>query len=136
MSVNLEKTIKKVISEAVKINFAGHKFLLKVDVNEDPQKKGIKVQFLPTSFGSMTPTEQNDIAIELEKRLEQGLAEYDLKVERDRNLKDKTIIGFFIYIEYLDRLIRSVLQNQNPTEKTKGDLEKPRSISNGEGRSA
>jgi hypothetical protein len=110
----IETLVKKLISEAAKINFAGHKFLLKVDVNEDPQKKGVKVQFLPTHFGGITPTEQNDIAIELEKRLETGLAEYELRVERDRNLKDKTVIGFFIYIEYFDKIIRKALSGQNP----------------------
>ena len=104
----------KMVTEAAKINFAGHSFLLKVDTNEDPQKKGVKVQFIPTEFGSISPTEQNDIAIELEGRLEQGLAEYDLRVERDRNLKDKTIIGFFIYIEYFDKLIRKALSGVNP----------------------
>ena len=104
----------KMVTEAAKINFAGHSFLLKVDTNEDPQKKGVKVQFIPTEFGSISPTEQNDIAIELEGRLEQGLAEYDLRVERDRNLKDKTIIGFFIYIEYFDKLIRKALSGANP----------------------
>jgi len=106
--------IKNIISEAAKINFAGHKFLLKVDVNEDPQKKGVKVQFLPTQFGGITPTEQNDIAIELEQRLEEGLAQFELRVERDRNLKDKTVIGFFIYIEYFDKIIRKALSGQNP----------------------
>ena len=115
----LKNLIKELISEAAKINFAGHKFLLKVDVNEDPQKKGLKIQFLPTSFGGITPTEQNDIAIELEQRLETGLSEYELRVERDRNLKDKTIIGFFIYIEYFDRIIRKALAGQNP------DLDEP-----------
>lgn len=110
----IETLVKELISEAAKINFAGHKFLLKVDVNEDPQKKGVKVQFLPTQFGGITPTEQNDIAIELEKRLEEGLAEYELRVERDRNLKDKTVIGFFIYIEYFDKIIRKALSGQNP----------------------
>ena len=94
----LEKLVKEVITEAAKINFAGHSFMLKVDTNEDPQKKGVKVQFIPTQFGQMTPTEQNDIAIELETRLEKGLGDFDMRVERDRNLKDKTIIGFFIYI--------------------------------------
>ena len=111
---NLKSLIKQVISEATKVNFAGHKFVLKVDVNEDPNKKGVKVQFVPTSFGQLTPTEQNDIAIELQKRLEAGLKEYDLSVERDRNLKDKTVIGFFIYIEYFDKLIRKALAGQNP----------------------
>lgn len=113
----LEKFIRQTLSEAAKINFAGHSFVLKVDTNEDPQKKGVKIQFLPTEFGKITPTEQNDIAIELETRLEKGLAEFDMRVERDRNLKDKTIIGFFIYIEYFDRIIRKALSGQNP----KGD---------------
>lgn len=112
---NLEYLVRNILSEAAKINFAGHSFVLKVDTNEDPQKKGVKVQFLPTEFGSITPTEQNDIAIELEKRLERGLDFYDMKVERDRNLKDKTIIGFFIYIEYFDRIIRKALSGQNPS---------------------
>ena len=102
------------LTEAAKVNFAGHSFLLKVDTNEDPQKKGVKVQFIPTEFGSLSPTQQNDIAIELETRLEKGLGEFDMKVERDRNLKDKTIIGFFIYIEYFDKLVRKALSGQNP----------------------
>jgi len=112
---NIEYLIRNTLSEAAKIKFAGHSFILKVDTNEDPQKKGVKVQFLPTKFGSITPTEQDDIAIELEKRLSTGLEPYDMKVERDRNLKDKTIVGFFIYIEYFDRIIRKALSGQNPT---------------------
>lgn len=119
----LETLVKEVLSEAAKINFAGHSFLLKVDTNEDPQKKGVKVQFIPTKFGTISGTEQNDIAIELEKRLEQGLSEYELKVERDRNLKDKTIIGFFIYIEYFDRIIRKALSGQNPMDSAPEDIE-------------
>lgn len=110
----LKEYVKQVLSEAAKVNFAGHQFVLKVDTNEDPQKKGVKVQFIPTEFGKITPTQQNDIAIELAQRLEEGLSDYDLKVERDRNLKDKTIIGFFIYIEYFDRIIRKALSNTNP----------------------
>jgi len=105
----VQKLIKKTISEATKVNFKGHKFVLKVDVNEDPNKKGIKVQFIPVTFGSISSTEQNNIAMDLEAKLERGLEDYNLKVERDRNLKDKTIIGFFIYIEYIDRIIRNAL---------------------------
>jgi len=111
----------KMVTEAAKINFAGHSFLLKIDTNEDPQKKGVKVQFVPTEFGSLSSTQQNDIAIELEERLEQGLAEYDLRVERDRNLKDKTIIGFFIYIEYFDKIIRKALSGQNPNNDVESE---------------
>ena len=114
----LESLVEAALNEAAKINFAGHSFLLKIDTNEDPQKKGVKVQFIPREFGALSPTQQNDIAIELEERLEKGLSEYDLRVERDRNLKDKTIIGFFIYIEYFDKIIRKALSGQNPSQET------------------
>jgi hypothetical protein len=117
----IKDTLKEIISEATKINFAGHSFLLKVDTNEDPQKKGVKVQFVPSDFGTISSTEQNDIAIELEDRLEKGLEQYELKVERDRNLKNKTIIGFFIYIEYFDKIIRKALGDKPAGERTEDD---------------
>ncbi len=115
------EAVKQVIAEAAKIKFAGHQFMLKVDVNEDPQKKGLKIQFIPTTFGQLSKTEQNDIAIELESRLEAGLDQYDMRVERDRNLKDKTIIGFFVYIEYFDKLVRKALSGQNPSKIDSSD---------------
>ena len=40
----ISETVKQIIAESAKIKFAGHQFLLKVDVNEDPNKKGIKIQ--------------------------------------------------------------------------------------------
>lgn len=112
----LEESVREVLTEATKVHFGKYNFLLKVDTNEDPQKKGIKVQFIPTEFGQMNFTTQNDIAIELESRLEKGLELFGLRVERDRGLKDKTIIGFFIYIEYFDRLVRKALEGQNPSK--------------------
>ena len=34
----IREELQSVLNEAVKINFKGHQFVLKVDVNEDPQK--------------------------------------------------------------------------------------------------
>lgn len=113
----LEKLVRQTLNEAAKINFAGHQFVLKVDTNEDPNKKGVKVQFLPTKFGTITSTEQNDIANELAERLNSGLAEYELRVERDRELKDKTIVGFFIYADQFDKMIRKALVGTNPDKE-------------------
>lgn len=119
----LEEAVRQVLSEATKIHFGKYNFILKVDTNEDPQKKGVKVQFIPTEFGQMNMSTQNDIAIELESRLEKGLEQVGLRVERDRGLKDKTVIGFFIYLEYFDRLVRKALQSQNPNTAGKSPLE-------------
>jgi hypothetical protein len=57
----------------------------------------------------MSKKEQDDIAMELAQKLNQGLSPLGLAVERDRNLKDKTIVGFFIYIEYLNKIIINAL---------------------------
>ena len=131
MNKVLDGLVKEVLLESTKVKFGGHQFLLKVDTNEDPNKKGVKIQFIPTQFGQINPTAQNDIAIELESRLEKGLAEYGLWVERDRALRDKTVIGFFIYIEYFDRIVRKALEGQNPGQEKVEDstaLEKPEDV--------
>ena len=98
----------KMITEA-KVSMDGEEFNLKIDVNEDPTKKGIKVQFVPIEFSSLSPQKRDDMAMKLFDKLNSGLEQYNMKVERDRELKDKTIIGFFIYIEYLDKIIRTAL---------------------------
>jgi hypothetical protein len=104
--------IKAVLKEAVRVNFKNHTFILKLDVNEDPTKKGIKVQFIPTTFGKLTPSQQNDIAMSLNDKLDAGLKPYGMSVERDRELRDKSILGFFIYLDQIDRIIRTALAGQ------------------------
>ena len=125
----LESYVREVLNEATKVKFGKYNFLLKVDCNEDPQKKGIKIQFIPTEFGQINSATQNDIAIELESRLERGLAEDELRDERDRQIKDKTTIAYFIYIEYFDRLVRKALEGQNPSRKGESALPEPEDIS-------
>jgi hypothetical protein len=105
----LAEHIREILSEVTKVNFKGHKFVLKIDVNEDPNKKGVKVQFLPTTFTGMSKQQQDEIAMDLAAKLNQGLTGLGLSVERDRELKDKTVIGFFIYIEYLNKIIINAL---------------------------
>jgi len=107
--MSLLNEIKQILSEVTKVNFKGHKFVLKIDVNEDPNKKGVKVQFLPTTFTGMSKQQQDDVAMELQQKLNQGLTPLGLSVERDRELKDKTVLGFFIYIEYLNKIITNAL---------------------------
>jgi len=43
MKEQLLQEVKSVIAEATKVNYKGHTFVLRVDVNEDPNKKGVKV---------------------------------------------------------------------------------------------
>ena len=115
--MSLLNEIKQILSEVTKVNFKGHKFVLKIDVNEDPNKKGVKVQFLPTTFTGMSKQQQDEIAMELQQKLNQGLTPLGLSVERDRDLKDKTVLGFFIFIEYLNKIIINALSQAANTQK-------------------
>ena len=46
----INEEIQNILNEAVKINFKGQQFVLKVDVNEDPNRKESKFSFfLPHS---------------------------------------------------------------------------------------
>lgn|SRR5574344_45722 len=118
---NLQNIVREVITESVKVNFGGYKFLMKVDTNEDPTKMACRISFIPLKFGQINVSTQNDIAIELESRLNKGLAEYGLRVERDRAVKDKSVIRFLIYTEYIDRLVRKALKSQNPGTSEESD---------------
>lgn len=97
------------IQEVTTVNINDQGFRLHIDVNDDPQKKGLQVQFIPQEGVLLNPDEQDNIAIELQKRLDAKLSNYGMQVERDRQLKDKTVIAFFVYIEYFDELIRQAL---------------------------
>jgi len=115
--MKLINEIKNIISETTAINFEGSKYMLNIGVNEDPNKKGIKVQFLPTKYSVVSTQHQDDIAMKLGAKLDQGLVPLGLKVERDRELKDKTIIGFFIYIEYISKIISNALKTAAAPEQ-------------------
>lgn len=122
----LEGLVQEVITESTKVNFGKYKFLLKVDTNEDPQKMGVRISFIPTEFGQINSTTLNDVAIELESRLEKGLADYGLRVERDRAVRDKSVIRFIIHIEYFSRLVRKALEGQNPSGPSEPKPELPK----------
>ena len=100
----INEEIQNILNEAVKINFKGQQFVLKVDVNEDPNKKGIKVQFLPTSFGNLTRTEQDDIAIALSERVlkDSDVCENDITIRLDAKKLDQETFG---YIQQLSQII-------------------------------
>lgn len=130
MSNNLRDLIQEVITESTKVNFGGYRFLMKVDTNEDPTKMACRISFIPLQFGQINVSTQNDIAIELESRLNKGLSEYGLHVERDRAVKDKSVIRFLILVDYVDRLVRKALKSQNPEAEKEQSQEKEKPTDN------
>ena len=80
---------------------------LKVDVNHNPTKKGIKVQFV------MPQTLEGDAKAEmtqkLQAKLNQGLAQYNLTVSQDTDVPYANVIGFLIPIADVKLMIKNAI---------------------------
>jgi hypothetical protein len=80
---------------------------LKVDVNHNPTKKGIKVQFvLPQAIegdAKATATQK------LQSKLNQGLSQYNLTVSQDTDVPYSNVIGFLIPITDIKLFIKNAI---------------------------
>ena len=78
---------------------------LRVDVNHNPTKKGIKVQFvLPETIegdAKATATQK------LQAKLNQGLSQYNLTVSQDTDVPYSNVIGFLIPITDIKLFIKN-----------------------------
>ena len=86
---------------------------LKVDVNHNPTKKGIKVQFV------MPETLEGDAKAEmtqkLQAKLNQGLSQYNLTVSQDTDVPYANVIGFLIPIADVKLMIKNAITGGGTT---------------------
>lgn len=80
---------------------------LKVDVNHNPTKKGIKVQFmLPQAIEGDAKAAATQ---KLQSKLNQGLAQYNLTVSQDTDVPYSNVIGFLIPIADVKLFIKNAI---------------------------
>ena len=80
---------------------------LKVDVNHNPTKKGIKVQFiLPNTIEGDAKASATQ---KLQSKLNQGLAQYNLTVSQDTDVPYSNVIGFLIPIADFKLFIKNAI---------------------------
>jgi hypothetical protein len=80
---------------------------LKVDVNHNPTKKGIKVQFiLPDTIEGDAKAAATQ---KLQSKLNQGLSQYNLTVSQDTDVPYSNVIGFLIPIADFRLFIKNAL---------------------------
>ena len=84
---------------------------LKIDVNHNPTKKGVKVQFvLPQTLEGDAKTQMTQ---KLQSRLNSGLAQYNLTANADTDVPYANVIGFLISINDIRLLIKNALTGAN-----------------------
>lgn len=135
---DLKKLIKEEFSRALnerqegaaksKIILNGEPYKLVLDVNRNPTKKGIKVQFQPQEVApdgdietaKMSDTAESDLQIEILRQLNDGLRDYDLEADIDPDVPYSNVIGFYIHLQYFDKIIRDALsKGSNGGEEAK-----------------
>jgi len=80
---------------------------LKVDVNHNPTKKGIKVQFvLPQAIEGDAKAAATQ---KLQEKLNQGLSQYNLTVSQDTDVPYSNVIGFLIPIADVKMFIKKAI---------------------------
>lgn len=88
---------------------------LKVSVNKNPTKEGIKIQFiLPQAVEGDAKASMTQ---KLQTKLNQGLAKYNLTVNTDTDVPYSNVIGFLIRIQDIRLIIKNALTGGN-TEET------------------
>jgi len=87
---------------------------LKVDINKNETKKGIKVQFILPE--AVMGDEKTNLTQKLQSKLNTGLAQYNLTANIDTDVPYENVIGFLIRIQDIRLLIKNALQGVT-TEK-------------------
>ena len=84
---------------------------LKLDVNPNPTKKGVKVQFiLPKGY---SVNQKEELTQKLKTRLNAGLAPHMLSVDVDLDVPYENVIGFLIRLSNIKMLVKSALEGGN-----------------------
>ena len=80
---------------------------LKIDVNHNPTKKGVKVQFVfPTNVEGDQKAEMTQ---KLQAKLNGGLSQYGLTVNQDTDVPYSNVIGFLIPIADFKLMIKNAI---------------------------
>ena len=87
---------------------------LKLDVNPNPTKKGVKVQFiLPKGY---TTNQKEELTQKLKTKLNAGLAPHMLSVDVDLDVPYENVIGFLIRLSNIKMLVKSALEGGSTPE--------------------
>jgi hypothetical protein len=91
------------------ISVAGKKYALQFDVNTNPTKKGIKMQFvLDQDFED--PRDKQELATKISVALQKKFGESGIMVDYDDRNPYKNVIGFIVPIASVSKMLIDALK--------------------------
>lgn len=108
-------------------NFKGKKMTLRFDVNSNPTKKGIKIQFTPIDNLATNPQVARQFVNELQIHLNQKLGSIGMNADFDPDVPYQNVIGFTLKLGTISNMIVKALGANDPQtpeqdEKSKNKL--------------
>lgn len=112
----LLEELNNVISEA-ELATGDNKFKIKVDVNKNPTKKGIKIQLIPIGDTKLDiPDERISVNQMVQSTMNSKLAPYNLQVNIDPDIRqatdDPNVLGYYIPLSQIRNLILKALKGE------------------------
>jgi hypothetical protein len=92
------------VNPLVNITVAGKRYKLRFDVNENPTKKGVKLQFVLDQEPE-DPREKQKLASEISVALQKRLGESNIMVDYDDRNPYKNVIGFIVPLNSVAKMI-------------------------------
>lgn len=90
---------------------------LKISVNKNPTKEGVKVQFMFPQ--NIEGDQKAELTQKLQSKLNQGLAQYNLTVNQDTDVPYSNLVGFLIPIADFKLMIKNAIGGaEAPAEET------------------
>jgi hypothetical protein len=105
---NMVKSLNE--NDTLEYNFKIENINFKVhfDVNKNPTKKGIKIQFKPMQ--SLENVDKNELMNRIQDELNKKLDPYQLEIDYDQDVPDKSIIGFYVKLGDLSNFFIAAFQ--------------------------
>ena len=107
----LKQEILIMLTEEVTYNFPfkNKQFKIRFDVNANPTKKGLKIQFIPTENLTQNPNEARQIINELQIFLNQKLGSIGMAADFDPDVPYQNVIGFTVKLGSISNMIVKAL---------------------------
>ena len=110
------ETLNDYITEA-ELKTGDNEFTIRVDVNRNPTKKGIKIQLIPKGDTILIdPDEKIDVNEKVQRAMNQKLGKYDLQVSIDPDIRQATdnpnVLCYYIPLNQFKNLITKALKGE------------------------
>lgn len=90
---------------------------LKISVNKNPTKEGVKVQFVFPA--NIEGDQKAELTQKLQKKLTDGLSQYNLTINQDTDTPYSNVVGFLIPIADFKLMIKNAIGGaEAPAEET------------------